>query len=149
MGYRSDIAIVFIFKKKEQIDEVLAVYQMHPFVQANDLTKEWKVHDWGNMWGMTYYADGVKWYDNYEDVQSFEYMEKLVKTFADERGVDVVETHADGTQSLAYMFPYAYRKIRIGEEDDDNETDGHYNDVVLTDELYERVSMRRELITNF
>lgn len=149
MGYRSDIAIVFIFKKKEQIDEVLAVYQMHPFVQAHDLTKEWKVHDWGAMWGLTYYADGVKWYDNFEDVQSFEYMEKLVKTFADERGVDVVETNPDGTQSLAYMFPYAYRKIRIGEEDDDNETDGHYNNVELSDELYDRLSMRRELITNF
>jgi hypothetical protein len=149
MGYRSDIAIVFIFKKKKQIDEVLAVYQMHPAVQAHDLAKEWKVHDWGAMWGLTYYADGIKWYDTYEDVQGFEYMEKLVRTFADERGVDVEETYPDGTHSLAHMFPYAYRKIRIGEEEEDTENNGHHSDVALCEELYERVSMRRELITNF
>lgn len=135
MGYRSDVVLAYVFKHKEQIDEVMAIYQMHKLVQAHDLAKEWQVHDWKGKWGLTYHAESVKWYDTYEDVQGFEHMFEVVLQFVEERDV----------------FLYAYRRIRIGEEDQDIEYAYDANDPggELTYELYERVSLRRELITNF
>lgn len=135
MGYRSDVVLAYVFKHKEQIDEVMAIYQMHAFVQAHDLAKEWQVHEWGDKWGLTYHAEYVKWYDSYEDVQGFEHMLEVVQKFVEERDV----------------FLYAYRKIRIGEEDQDIEqgSDSNDPDYELMDELYERVSVRRDIVTNF
>jgi len=114
---------------------VMAIYQMHKFVQAHDLAKEWQVHDWNGMWGLTYHAESVKWYDTYEDVQGFEHMFEVVLQFVEERDV----------------FLYAYRKIRVGEEDQDIEhgSDSNDPDHELIDELYDRFSLRRELITDF
>lgn len=135
MGYRSDIVIAYVFKHKEQVDEVLAIYQMHHMVQKHDLAKEWEVHDWDGKWGLTYQAEHVKWYDSYEDVQGFEHMFDVVQQFVQERG----------------NFIYAHRKIRIGEEDTDVETSTDDNDPdhELKDELYDRMGVRRELETNF
>lgn len=135
MGYRSDVAIAYVFQHKEQVDEVLAIYQMHPFVQKHDLAKEWQVHEWGGRWGLTYTASYVKWYDSYEDVQGFEHMFDVVQQFVEERDV----------------FLYAYRKIRIGEEDQDIEhsSDSNDPDGELTDELYDRMKLRREIETDF
>lgn len=135
MGYRSDVVISYVFKHKEQIDEVLSIYQMHKFVQAHDLAKVWQVHDWDGKWGLTYHAESVKWYDTYEDVQGFEHMFDVVQQFVEERDV----------------FLYAYRKIRLGEEDTDIEHSSADNDPdhELIDELYDRMAVRRELITDF
>lgn len=148
MGYRSDIVIAFTFKTKEQIDEVLAIYRMHRFVQAYNLAEEWKTHDWGECWGLTYSANSVKWYDGYEDVQGVEYMKELVETFAEERGEDIGPIDADGKQQGIVAFPYAYRKLRIGEEDDDVEQDSESNSD-LSDELWDRISLHREINTSF
>jgi hypothetical protein len=108
---------------------------MHPLVQAHNLAKDWEVHDWNGMWGLTYHAESVKWYDSYEDVQGFEHMFDVVQQFVEERDV----------------FLYSYRKIRLGEEDQDIEqgSDSNDPDHELIDELYERLSVRRELITDF
>ena len=135
MGYRSDIVLAYVFKHKEQIDEVMAIYRMHPLVQAHDLAKDWEVHDWNGMWGLTYHAESVKWYDTYEDVQGYEHMSDVVLQFIEERDV----------------FLYAYRKLRIGEDDTDIEYGDDCNDPdgELMYELYERVSLRRDIITNF
>lgn len=135
MGYKSDVAIAYAFKHKEQIDEVLAIYRMNPLVQRHDLEKEWQVHDWNGKWGLTYAANDVKWYDSYEDVQGFEHMLKVVQDFAAERD----------------PFIYAYRKIRIGEneQDIDCSSDDNDPDHELIDELYDRVGLRREIVTNF
>lgn len=135
MGYRSNVAIVYVFKHKEQVDEVLAIYQMHKFVQEYDLAKEWKVHEWNGKWGLTYTAEHVKWYDSYEDVQGFEHMFDVVQKFVEERDV----------------FLYAYRKIRIGEEDQDIEhaSDSNDPDYELLDELYDRLGVIREIRTDF
>lgn len=135
MGYRSDVVLAYVFKHKEQIDEVLAIYQMHEFVQKYDLAKEWQVHDWNGMWGLTCQVEGIKRYDTYEDVQGYEHMFDVVQKFVEERDV----------------FLYAYRKLRIGEQDEDieHESDGNDPDGALIDELYERVSLRRDIITNF
>ena len=136
MGYRSDVAIAFVFSEKEQIDEVLAIYQMRPFVSEHNLVEQWTVQNWNGVWGLTYSAVSIKWYDSYEDVQGLEDMIEVVKTFAEERGA---------------AFPYAYCKLRIGEEDDDIERVYEYNEdgVDLTDNLYDRMYIRRELQLEF
>lgn len=136
MGYRSDVAIGFAFNTKEQIDEVLAIYQMRPFVSEHNLVEAWKIRDWNGVWGLTYRAEGIKWYESYEDVQGLEGMVDVVKTFADERGD---------------AFPYAHGKLRIGEDDDDTECVYDYNEAgsELIDNLYDRMSIRRELQLEF
>ena len=135
MGYISDVVLAYVFKHKEQIDEVMAIYQMHPLVQKYDLAKEWEVHDWNGRWGLTYCATATKWYDNYEDVQGFEHMFDVVQKFVEERDV----------------FLYSYRKIRIGEDDTDIEYGDDCNDPdgELMYELFDRMNVRRELIINF
>jgi hypothetical protein len=135
MGYRSDVIIAYVFKTKEQLDEVMAIYRMHPFVQTLDLAKEWEVHDWDGTWGLTYQVEGTKWYDIYEDVQGYEHMFDLVQQFVEERD----------------MFLYAYRKIRLGEDDADTEycDDSNDPDGELVGELSERISVRRDISTDF
>ena len=136
MGYRSDVAIAFVFSEKEQIDEVLAIYQMRPFVSEHNLVEAWKIRDWGGVWGLTFSSLGSKWYDYYEDVQGLEDMDTVVKTFAEERGA---------------AFPYAYCKLRVGEDDDDMERVYEHNDagLDLLDNLYDRMDIRRELQLEF
>jgi hypothetical protein len=46
-------------------------------------------------------------------------------------------------------FSYAYRLIRIGESYEDIETDSCGTDDDLNDELYHRMDIKREIITNF
>lgn len=135
MGYVSDVVLAYVFKHKEQVDEVLSIYQMHPLVQAHDLAKEWQVHEWDGKWGLTYTANHVKWYDSYEDVQGFEHMFDVVQQFVEERDV----------------FLYAYRKIRLGEDQQDIEhgSDSNDPDHELIDELYERIGLFRELVISF
>lgn len=148
MGYRSDIVIAFVFKTKDQVEEVMAIYRMHNFVQQHDLEKLWTIHDWEDCWGLTYTADNVKWYESYEDVRGLEHMKHVVQTFAEER-VDVGETDQDGKQEVLHLFPYAYRMMRLGENLDDVETDDDCNDRVLEDVLYDRMTIRREIETDF
>jgi hypothetical protein len=141
MGYRSDVVIGFAFKDKAQIDEVMAVYRMDPRVQKNDLESAWKIseHEGGAVF-LYYAADYVKWYENFDDVQGLEYMRTLVNSFDEERG------RGEGDLPL---FPFAYRFIRIGEEDPDVETDASDNDMDLMEELWERMTLSREINTNF
>ena len=134
MGYRSDIVIAFAFEKKAQIDEVLAVYQMHPTVQKYDLVKEWTVRDWDGVWGLTYSAENVKWYEGYVDVVAFEHMLVVVEAFAEER---------------CEKFPFAYYKIRVGEELEDIATEANSNDGNLESVLYDLMSVSRSIETDF
>ena len=140
MGYRSDVVIGFAFKDKAQIDELMAVYRMDPRVQKNDLEAAWKISERDGAVFLYYAADYVKWYERYEDVQGLEYMRTLVNTFDEERG------RGEGGMPL---FPFAFRYFRIGEEDHDVETDAADNDMDLMDELWERMTLRREINTNF
>lgn len=136
MKYRSDVAIGFAFTTKEQIDEVLAIYQMRPFVSEHDLVEEWTVRDWDGVWGLTYSADSIKWCDSYEYVQGLEDMVDVVQIFVEGRGD---------------AFPYAYCKLRIGENDDDFERAFGHNAAGsgLEQALWKRMDIRRELIINF
>jgi hypothetical protein len=140
MGYRSDVVIAFAFASKEQIDEVMAIYRMDPRVQKNGLETAWTIHEHEGSVFLTYSADCVKWYDSYEDVQGLQHMSALVKSFDDERG------RGEGNLPL---FPFAYRFVRIGEEDQDIESDSDYSDMGLMDQLWDRMSLTREINTDF
>ena len=134
MGYRSDVVLAVALNDRAQLDEVLAIYQMHPSVQKHDLVKEWAVRDWGGVWGMTYTAEYVKWYEDYEYVKGLEHMLEVVQTFGVERGE---------------KFPFAYYKIRIGEDLEDVHTEADGNDGDLESALYGRMSVNRSIETDF
>ena len=134
------MVIGFAFKAKAQIDELMAVYRMDPRVQKNDLESAWKISERDNAVFLYYAADYVKWYESFDDVQGLEYMRTLVNTFDEERG------RGEGDLPL---FPFAFRFIRIGEEDPDVETDASDNDMDLMEELWERMTLSREINTDF
>ena len=104
MGYRSDVTIAVAMTNKENMDELLSVYALNMYVQKHNLLPEWEVGEYQGVWVAMYTADGVKWYDSYEDVTGLEALTKLAETFWEERGL-----------------PYAYRFIRVGEEYEDIE----------------------------
>jgi hypothetical protein len=142
MGYRSDVVIAFAFNCKEQIDEVMAVYRMDPRVQKLGLETAWTIHEHEHedFVFLTYAVASVKWYESYEDVQGLQHMSALVKSFDDERG------RGEGNLPL---FPFAYRFVRIGEEDQDIESDSDHSDMGLMDQLWDRMSLIREINTDF
>ena len=104
MGYRSDVVIAVAMANKENMDELLSVYALNMYVQKCNLLPEWEVGEYEDAWVAMYTAEHVKWYGSYDDVKGFEALTKLAETFWEERGL-----------------PYAYRFIRVGEEDNDIE----------------------------
>lgn len=142
MGYRSDVVIAFAFRTKEQIDEAMAIYRMDPRVQEHDLEKVWTVRRWGEVWGLTYEQDHIKWYDNYNDVGGIMHMLRVVQDFDEQRG-------GNPEDGGAPLFPYAYRIVRVGEDDTDIEQDQDYNDSDLENELWDRIGILREINTSF
>ena len=125
MGYRSNVAIAVAFRTREQMEEVLAVYRMHPKVQEHNVMDQWKINTDmidGDPPYMLFQGNDVKWY--YEDMRAFEHILVVCNNFADERG-----------------FDYAYRLVRIGETEDDIFVDDSYGDSYelmdfLQDNLY-------------
>jgi len=104
MGYYSDITIAVAFASKADMDEVLAVYAMLPEVQEYKLLDEYWERREDNI--MLYTHDSVKWYASFEDVQAVERLKSLVEEFHEARGM-----------------PFAWHKIRIGEDENDLEID--------------------------
>lgn len=109
MGYRSDVLIAAGFETKRDMDEVLAVFRLHPHVQKHKLLDTFtfvEAQDSGGLWVMYYYGEGIKWYSGYEDVAGYSHLFTLIADFADERGM-----------ICGYTF------LRIGEEPTDIEED--------------------------
>lgn len=122
MGYRSEVHIAVAFDSKENMDEVIAAYALNINVEKHNLVNDWVIKDDNILY---FHADHVKWYDNYEWVQGYEYMFELVKGFYEARG-----------------FSSAYRLLRVGESDDDVEDrhdwfDGEYEFNADDDPLFE------------
>ena len=137
MGYRSDILIAVAFKTKAQRDEVWAVYCADPDVQTHNLAGQWKNSDSedGHVNILYYEAAGVKWYDNYEDVQGMERLLRLVEEFEENRG-----------------FDFAYIKYRTGEELNDIEVEESHSVAdgsLLINELWERANIERRITHDF
>lgn len=111
MGYRSDVTIVVAFRTKEQMAEVLSIYMMNPNVQKHNVFAQWKLRTDHDPPYMLYQDNDVKWYPNYEDVMASEHIASVCANFEQDRG-----------------FEYAYRLVRIGEEDSDVVVDDFYSD---------------------
>ena len=109
MGYRSEVAIGVAFENEADLKEVMAVYCLNPLVQKHDIAKKWKLVSDNTV--MLFHAESVKWIDSYEDVQAYEAIKELAKTFAEKRNM-----------------PYAYMFTRIGEHDNDIEEQEEYNE---------------------
>ena len=134
MGYRSSVLIAVAFEDNKHRDEVWAVYTLDPRVQKHNLTGVWKNYDNGKYPVLWYYADYVKWYDDYEDVQGIEHMIEVTSNFAQERG-----------------HSYAAINYRIGEELNDIDTlergAGAHGDMLSF--LCDMCGIHRELTHNF
>jgi hypothetical protein len=121
MGYRSDVHIAVDFYSKKNMDEVIAAYALNINVEKHNLVNDCVLKEDNILY---FHADSVKWYDNYEWVQGYEYMFELVKEFCEARG-----------------FSSAYRLLRVGESDDDVEDrhdwfDGDYEHNADDDPLF-------------
>ena len=136
MGYRSDILIAVAFKTKTQFDEVWAVYCMDPMVQKHNLAEQWTRSDKDEHTPIIfYYEEGVKWYENYEDVIGIERMLTLVEEFYENR-----------------ELPYAYIRYRIGEDVQDTEVEENHEgdaDTDLIGELWQRANIERRIEHSF
>ena len=139
MGYRSDVKFVVAFPSETLRDEVLAIYSMHPKVQELDLASQWVKYEETDTYyrgdrfkhssekekfNLTAYVlmyddEHVKWYPDYIDVQAVEHMFEVIKMRAEKDD----------------EFPFAWKRIRVGEEVGDIEVDTNYNDDCLTSDL--------------
>ena len=98
------------------MQEVLAVYKMHPNVQKEDVFEHWTIYERefdpddnsGGYCLMEYKINDVKWYDEYDDVQAFRQLFTIVEQFGKER---------EG-------FKYAYKEITVGEDGATNGDEG-------------------------
>ena len=136
MGYRSDILIAIAFKTKTQRDEIWAVYCIDPVVQRLNLAEQWKHTDNDEFTPIAYYyEEGVKWYENYDDVKGIERLLTLTEEFYENR-----------------ELPFAYIKYRIGEDLNDTEVEEHSEgdtENKLMSELWERAGIERRIEHNF
>ena len=136
MGYRSDILIAVAFKTKTQFDEVWAVYCMDPMVQKHNLAEQWTRSDEDEHTPVIfYYEEGIKWYENYDDVKGIERMLTLVEEFYENR-----------------KLPFAWLKYRVGEDLKDTEVEEYCSDSDGTDllgELWKRANIERRIEHSF
>ena len=132
MGYYSEVHIAVAFTNEADLKEVVAVYAMDPRVQKHELLKYWEV-----MENTVLYMrrDYVKWYNSSDEwVQGCEYLMQLVETFHEERDM-----------------PFAYRFIRIGEEEPDIERNEQHggDDGERLEMLWDRMQVVRTVEVNF
>ena len=109
MGYYSDVGLVVVLKDRNDLQEVLSVYKMHPNVQREGVLDHWKIYErefdpndseYPRYCMMEYQTTYVKWYDEFDDVQAFRQLFTIVEQFGKER---------EG-------FKYAYKELTVGED---------------------------------
>jgi hypothetical protein len=146
MGYRSDVLLAVVVSTPQQADELMATYAMNHNVQALDLAKTWQRKSVGDSYHVLIFeAEHVKWYDGYGDVQGYEHMLTLAKTFGDERGIDKAN---DDPNELVVCWPYATAKIRIGEEDNDITSEYDSNSGNMESFTFDTFGVRREIVNS-
>ena len=138
MGYRSEGIMVVAFESLAEMMEVLAVYRLDPRVQKHNPFQKDIDDDGDDYWTFhTYALDedttcylmrldfyGWKWYEDYEDVQSYLHIATVCKQFANERE----------------NFTYAYRFVRGGENHDDYEEECYGSETYLSQMLVESLT---------
>jgi len=138
MGYRSEGIMVVAFESLAEMMEVLAVYRLDPRVQKHNPFQKDIDDDGDDYWTFhTYALDedttcylmrldfyGWKWYEDYEDVQSYLHIATVCKQFTNERE----------------NFTYAYRFVRGGENHDDYEEECYGSETYLSQMLVESLT---------
>ena len=105
MGYRSDVAYVLRFDNKADMDAFTALQLAKQDEHINDALKELRlIQSTSRARILFFYAENVKWYQGYSDVDSHEVLLK---------------------QAIEMFDTAGYRFVRIGE---------NYDDVELKDE---------------
>lgn len=115
MGYRSNVAYRIAFENKKYLNEFIALVMMKGGEEKKALSEceiEVPDNDTDECY-VNYYANDVKWYPSYVDVQAHTWLYK----FAEER----FEEHA------------AYKFLRTGEETADVEEEEGGADLILDD----------------
>lgn len=102
MGYRSEVAYRIGFRDKKILNEFIAKVMVLGGHECEAL-RECSIEEDGDTWFINFYASDVKWYEGYEDVEGHTRMYKLA-----------VEWYPD---DCAYQF------LRVGESDDDSQSD--------------------------
>ena len=116
MGYRSDVAYTIRFKKPDLMALFIGEALSKDYGKA--ALDECAI-DHAKM-QINFYAEGVKWYDSYSDVQCHE---ALVQQARDWCEADEHE-HARQTGDTTYMtseYKLGWLFTRVGEDTDDNQ----------------------------
>lgn len=111
MGYRSDVAYTIRFVHEDETNNKQSFYVFLAEAKANAATAVcFEEHGWMEFvvdednYRINFFAEGVKWYESYADVQCHEALLSLAS-----------EWDEDNHAHIAYQF------VRIGEESDDIE----------------------------
>ena len=122
MGYRSDVAVGIGFTSREALVAFLATYRLASDPSTMDqLAEDFRITELGKAIILHCNYSDIKWYDSYDDVKR---VHRLLSE-ANEAGA-----------STAF--------IRIGEEDNDIETE--FNENEEHSQLWEFFGVKRELI---
>jgi len=122
MGYRSDVAVAIGFTSREALVAFLTTYRLAADPSTMDqLMEDFRITELGKTLVLHCNYNEIKWYDGYDDVKR---VHRLLSE-ANEAGA-----------STAF--------IRIGEEDNDTESEFNENDEHT--QLWEFFGVKRELI---
>lgn len=100
MGYRSDVGAVILADNKDK--HVFKQFIGRVKLVVPEFFEDWNEKVLGyNETRLTFFVDGIKWYEDYDEVKNFEKVWKLAQD----------------------MIGMSGRFVRIGEEDDDIEQD--------------------------
>lgn len=113
MGYRSEVAWVLRFDNEEKLDAYINLLRYKNDEHINQALREIQRAENGNEHLLFFHDDGLKWYDDFEDVKAHHFiMEHAVELYGEDESVQV-----------------GWRFIRVGEESDDiQEESGGDND---------------------
>lgn len=132
MGYRSTVAYTIRFtgehdeKVKQSFFTFLAEAKANPTTAGCFLDDEDHFQVVESAWSINFFAEDVKWYEGYEDVQMHEALLKLAESWVE-----------DGNESIGFLF------YSIGEQINDiNESCGGNYD-------YEWLGVSRQLIMDW
>ena len=102
MGYRSEVSYRIGFRNKTILNEFIAKVMVLGGHECEAL-KECSIEEDGDTWFVNFYASDTKWYEGYKDVDGHTHLYHLA-----------VEWYPD---DCAYQF------LRVGESDDDSQSD--------------------------
>jgi hypothetical protein len=102
MGYRSEVSYRIGFRNKTILNEFIAKVMVLGGHECEAL-RECSIEEDGDTWFVNFYASDVKWYEGYKDVDGHTHLYNLAVEW--------------------YPEDCAYQFLRVGESDDDSQSD--------------------------